>query len=592
MVENMKGFIYTLLVFIIFMAIITIAFTFISIYTESYRRSSLEAGGEAIEEVLNSLVSNANSFGSYSLSKAISALLNYTYSKRVMIPSPSFSIAYLMQNGSFSSLAYDNGKFGVGPWGTSVSGWPDPNAHWIWDRPSRGNVPVGSVYFKKTFFVPTSTSITIYATCDDIIQLFLDGNKVINGSNSGATFSYSTTINAGTHVIWVNGTNIGSSPNPAGCLISVRSSSGATLLSSDGTWQALGYPSTPPRVNVVSFPVVWMQNAFFGDYNSSIANLLLRRFINSTILQKGIEVFQDSPFSVKAKYIERVILSFYGQNIIDYGIPVNATFNINNSLDPLFLMNGMYRRINLAPTNYTFAVYWYGSSGSGFIFAPFYYAGEKPTCSSINAFIPSGVVPSQIVIVARNAAYITNSTCTAANNFGGLVTSAITNAPTVPYVIIPSSSSFYSSFSNAQKYLLIGVSPVNSSFHAVADISGIRNALFNNLYFTSPSAPSYLQRFSNLTNYNYTLNTSTFGIFSFYGLSHKDAIDYKYFSYPTQPTLFEVLGMPNCENSTICSSAAVPHFCLDNQTMVNIFGQLTTTLQYLNVSNIVISGCP
>ena len=588
----MKGFVYTLLVFILFMAIITIAFTFIYIYSENYRRASLEAGSESIEEALNSLISNANSFGSFSLSKALNALLNYTYSKRVMIPSASFSIAYLMQNGSFSSLAYDNGKYGVSPWGTSVSGWPDSNAHWIWDRPSRNAAPPGSVFFKKTFFVPSSTSITIYATCDNTIQLYLDGNKVITGSSWTTTYSYSITANAGTHVIWVNGTNTGSNPSSAGCIVSVRSSSGATLLSSDGTWQALGYPSTPPKVNVVSFPVYAMRNAFFGDYSSSIVYFLLRRFINASLFQNSLNVFQDSPFSLKASYIERAILSFYGQTIVDYGIPVTAIVSLNGSLDPLFLMNGTYRRINFAPSNFTAASYWYGTSGNGYIFAPFYYAGEQPTCSNINAFIPSGVVAKQVVIVARNAQYITNSTCAAANNFAGLVTSSITNAPSVPYVIIPSTSSFYSSFANAQKFLLVGASPVNASFHAVVDISNLRNALFNNLYFTSPSAPSYLQRFSNLTNYNYLQNTSTFGIFSFYGLSHKDTIDYKYFTYTTQPQLFEVLGMPNCENSTICSNSSFPHFCLDNQTMVNQFGQLTTTLQYFNIQNIVTTGCP
>jgi hypothetical protein len=517
--------------------------------------------------------------------------LNYTYSKRVMIPSASFSIAYLMQNGSFSSLAYDNGKYGVSPWGTSVSGWPDPNAHWIWDRPSRGNVPVGSVYFKKTFFVPSSTSITIYATCDNTIQLYLDGNKVITGNNWQATYSYSTTVSAGTHIIWVNGTNVGSGPNPAGCIVSVRSSSGVTLLSSDGTWQALGYPSTPPKVNVVSFPVYAMRNAFFGDYNSSIVYLLLRRFINATILQNSLNVFQDSPFSLKASYIERAILSFYGQTIVDYGIPVTATVSLNGSLDPLFLMNGIYRRINFVPSNFTAAIYWYGTSGgNGFIYAPFYYAGEKPTCSNVNAFIPSGVVAKQIVIVAKDASSLTSGGC--ANNFGGIVTSNIgTPTPTIPYVVIPSTSSFYSSFGNGQKFLLVANSSV--SFYAVVDISNLRNALYNNLYFTSPSAPSYLQRFSNLTNYNYLKNTSTFGIFSFYGLSHKDTIDYKYFTYNiSQSQLFEVLGMPNCENSSICSSSSFPHFCLDNQTMVNQFGQLTTTLQYFNIQNIVRRGCP
>ena len=435
----MKGFVYTLLVFILFMAIITIAFTFISIYSESYRRASLEAGSESIEEALNSLISNANSFGSFSLSKALNALLNYTYSNKVAIPSPSSSIACLMQNGSLS---------------------------------------------------PGSPSLST------------------------------------------------------------------------------------------------LKNAFFRDYNSSIVYFLLRRFINATILQNSLYVFQDSPFSLKASYIERAILSFYGQTIVDYGIPVTASISLNGSLDPLFLMNGIYRRINFASSNFTAASYWYGTSGNGYVFAPFYYAGEQPTCNSINAFIPSSVVANQVVIVAKNAQYITNSTCTVANNFAGLVTSSITNAPSVPYVIIPSTSSFYSSFANAQKFLLVGASPVNSSFHAVVDISNLRNALYNNLYFTSPSAPSYLQRFSNLKN------TSTFGIFSFYGLSHKDTIDYKYFTYTTQPPLFEVLGMPNCENSTICSSSSFPHFCLDNQTMVNQFGQLTTTLQYFNIQNIVTTGCP
>ena len=135
------------------------------------------------------------------------------------------------------NLVYDNGNYGIGPWGTRVNGWPDSTAGWIWNKKSTSRVPPGSVTFYKLFNIPKGT-FTIYMTTDNSFKLFIDGNGIMNGNIWTHTYKTSYSLSAGTHTIKIIATNAGTSQNPAGVLFAMYNSNDDDLvLQSDGTWK-------------------------------------------------------------------------------------------------------------------------------------------------------------------------------------------------------------------------------------------------------------------------------------------------------------------------------------------------------------------
>ncbi len=133
-------------------------------------------------------------------------------------------------------LVYDNGNYGIDPWGKGVTGWPDSTAGWIWTQKSNSRVPPGSVTLMKSFTVSKSGTFTFYTTADNSFTLSVDSKNILNGNNWQKAYKTTYNLSAGTHTIKIIATNTGTSQNPAGVLFAMYSSTEKLILQSDETW--------------------------------------------------------------------------------------------------------------------------------------------------------------------------------------------------------------------------------------------------------------------------------------------------------------------------------------------------------------------
>lgn len=118
------------------------------------------------------------------------------------------------------SAVYDNGAYGISPWSTNVSGWPDSAARWVWDRASTSSAPAGDVYFRKKFTLAESKWITVAFACDDKAELYVDGQYLLGRAGYTSVSGNSIYLPAGEHVIAIKGTN--NAAGAAGLLVTVR----------------------------------------------------------------------------------------------------------------------------------------------------------------------------------------------------------------------------------------------------------------------------------------------------------------------------------------------------------------------------------
>lgn len=114
--------------------------------------------------------------------------------------------------------------------------WPDPNAQWLWSSSPATSAPVGPNWFRSTFTVTDSVAVVVYATGDNMITLYLDGQLI---ADSGTTqiawrtsYQYRTMLAAGTHTlaaVVTNTTLVGGGNNPGAYIATIfrTDSSGA-----------------------------------------------------------------------------------------------------------------------------------------------------------------------------------------------------------------------------------------------------------------------------------------------------------------------------------------------------------------------------
>jgi len=136
----------------------------------------------------------------------------------------------------------DFGQYGT--WYT-LSGWPDPGAHYIWvDSGTKSNAPGGEVGFRAEFYLENQTDATLYVAVDDRASVWLDGVLVLN-CRYGQVGSVKLSLGPGRHVLAVHAANqyvSASTGNPGSLLVSLRDGSGNVILrSGDPCWKATGY---------------------------------------------------------------------------------------------------------------------------------------------------------------------------------------------------------------------------------------------------------------------------------------------------------------------------------------------------------------
>lgn len=146
----------------------------------------------------------------------------------------------------------------VNPWKYAPAHWPDvPTAYWIWDRESRGNTPVGDVYFRYEFTTTSTAEYSVFAAGDDAYEIFVDA-QLVSTTQGGSAYSevnrVDFSLDAGDHILAFRVRNYGGAAGLLAALFKVgdaATNTPATLLTytghpSDSGWKVNGYPTQAP----------------------------------------------------------------------------------------------------------------------------------------------------------------------------------------------------------------------------------------------------------------------------------------------------------------------------------------------------------
>ncbi len=150
------------------------------------------------------------------------------------------------------------GTYGAtGTWGTS-QWWRDTSAQWIWNAPGAAQYAPSyiSIPFYGTCTVAVSTPVYVYVMADDQVSLYMNnlllGFSSTYGWANGPSTIYTTTLNAGSNVVYALAQNTGGA---AGLLISVSAvSNGNVICHTDSTWTIPNGTLCGKPSNVIQWP--------------------------------------------------------------------------------------------------------------------------------------------------------------------------------------------------------------------------------------------------------------------------------------------------------------------------------------------------
>ena len=140
-------------------------------------------------------------------------------------------------------------SYGSPPWGYTPS-FPDAAAKWIWMEPNlQTAAPPRDYMVCRAFHAPRSGSYTVSVTVDNYYELYVDGSRIGSDGNWATTETYTVTLQAGWHLLTLKVGNAGSTPSPAGLLLSVKDPGGTVLFNTqpDGSWIAYAPGTLPTR---------------------------------------------------------------------------------------------------------------------------------------------------------------------------------------------------------------------------------------------------------------------------------------------------------------------------------------------------------
>lgn len=126
-------------------------------------------------------------------------------------------------------------------------------ASWLWTAQSGGTQTVS---VRRAFnLTEAPKTATIYATGDDTVAVWVNGQKIIdtpnieNGWNTTQTASIAPLLHPGKNILAVQGKNEG----PVGAVLAELVVDGKSLLRSDASWKLLEAPTPPPDWTSANF---------------------------------------------------------------------------------------------------------------------------------------------------------------------------------------------------------------------------------------------------------------------------------------------------------------------------------------------------
>lgn len=241
----------------------------------------------------------------------------------------------------------------TGQWDGAPMDWPDPDAYWIWAQPQGSGTPpqpVGTCYFRTTFFLPRQTPVTVFVTADDGYELYLDATLVAQETRAfmwAETRTVNLLLDAGVHTIAIAGINIfrdSQSTNVAGVICTVvertegGQSFGDVIVHTDETWSALAYPPEAPGMNPGQVMRVLLAEAqargtltgvtpLFGDRYDSLGNPWA--ITTNLELQVGTSLLQVArmlaELGVEVEMLSAEYLSMWPRGAMDLSATVHLT---------------------------------------------------------------------------------------------------------------------------------------------------------------------------------------------------------------------------------------------------------------------------
>jgi hypothetical protein len=289
------------------------------------------------------------------------------------------------------------------------------------------------------------------------------------------------------------------------------------------------------------YPQNAMGNLTLAIYNSSIASLLNFAVQPVAVNETRPVIFQPDPYHIGVSYTERISINSSGNNY-RYSIPVNVSIPINNTPDLLYAQQGVLRNIKFANlTNVTSVIgNAYATSGNSVTYA-YGTIYSLPSSSTGGATCPSSSSYSPMNKNTILATYNAIGLESCMNNYAGLISYiAPSSTPAVPYLIYPASTNVVQSLQSGQKVLLYGPG------YDTLNIEGLRTAIMNGYYFSSPFASSYL----NIANDNFNIQSPngffTFSNYNTQSANFNSAINYVQANPPGSLTgSFTVVGWGN-----------------------------------------------
>lgn len=133
-------------------------------------------------------------------------------------------------------------------------GWPVTSS-WVWDRDSTSGAPVGDVFLRKTFSTTGTKQVRVYATCDDVAGVYLDGEPVVTITEFYAwqrSFQVDLDLGPGEHVLAVRGRNRNGDRAGVNVAVVEMPSSGEVgdqhrlAWTGSAGWLIRAYPATAP----------------------------------------------------------------------------------------------------------------------------------------------------------------------------------------------------------------------------------------------------------------------------------------------------------------------------------------------------------
>jgi hypothetical protein len=225
-----------------------------------------------------------------------------------------------------------------------------------------------------------------------------------------------------------------------------------------------------------------MGGAMLTNYTNAIEYQAKLMYLNLTITNASVQVYQTSPYSINATYTALAIVNS-SSGMFTYPIIASSTLSLNGSVDLYSAENGDDYNIRFANSPQAELVgNSYAVSGSTspfqFIYAPVIVENAISSCAGIPA-----TFRNQNYILAIPNDLVLGGSC----GFGGVVTYSANSGPyNVPYLVYNSGSNALSTINNGTSLLLDGAGL------ALLNISSVQEAVQSGDYFNSSFTPAYL----------------------------------------------------------------------------------------------------